>query len=48
MEKVIHILLVEDDELDIIDINRTLSKSGIMYKLQVANNSEEEKMMLEQ
>ena len=48
MEKVIHILLVEDDELDIIDINRTLAKSGIMYKLQAANNGEEAMAMLEQ
>ena len=48
MEKVIHILLVEDDELDIIDINRTLGKSGIMYKLQVANNGEEAITILEQ
>ncbi|MGN6617338.1 MAG: response regulator [Ilyomonas sp.] len=41
MEKVIHLLLVEDDELDVIDINRTLGKSGILYKLTTANNGEE-------
>lgn len=47
MEKVIHLLLVEDDELDIIDINRTLGKSGILYKLTTANNGEEAIEVLE-
>lgn len=39
--KVVSILLVEDDQLDIIDIKRTLDKMKIMYCLQVAKNGEE-------
>lgn len=41
MEKLIHILLVEDDELDVIDIRRTLDKMKILYHLQHARNGEE-------
>ncbi|TCZ69911.1 response regulator [Flaviaesturariibacter aridisoli] len=41
MEKVINILLVEDDELDVIDIRRTLDKMKIVYHLQHARNGEE-------
>ncbi|MDB5190893.1 MAG: response regulator receiver protein [Segetibacter sp.] len=39
--KVINILLVEDDELDTIDIKRSLDKMNILYKLHVAKNGEE-------
>jgi CheY-like chemotaxis protein len=39
--KVIHILLVEDDHLDTIDIQRNLDKMSFVYKLQVARNGEE-------
>ena len=40
-EKVINILLVEDDDLDVIDIQRTLGKMNIMHKATVAKNGEE-------
>jgi len=39
--KVVTILLVEDDQLDTIDIKRTLDKMKIMYSLHVARNGEE-------
>ncbi|RYY90309.1 MAG: response regulator [Chitinophagaceae bacterium] len=41
MEKIIHILLVEDDELDVMDIRRTLDKMNIVYQMQHARNGEE-------
>jgi CheY-like chemotaxis protein len=41
MEKLIDILLVEDDQLDVIDIRRTLDKMKIMYQLHTARNGEE-------
>lgn len=37
----IHILLVEDDQLDVIDIKRSLDKLSITYSLHVAANGEE-------
>ncbi len=39
--KVIHILLVEDDHLDTIDIQRALDKLSLVYRLDVARNGEE-------
>lgn len=39
--KVIHILLVEDDHLDTIDIRRALNKLSLVYRLDVARNGEE-------
>ncbi|GAB4094474.1 response regulator [Flaviaesturariibacter terrae] len=47
MEKVIQILLVEDDELDVMDIRRTLDKMKIVYQLQHARNGEEGLQALE-
>lgn len=41
MEKLINILLVEDDLLDAIDIRRTLDKMNILYHLEIARNGEE-------
>jgi CheY-like chemotaxis protein len=41
MAKVIDILLVEDDQLDVIDIQRSLDKMNILYQLDVAKNGEE-------
>lgn len=41
MNKVVNILLVEDDHLDILDIQRTLDKFNIIHKLQIAKNGEE-------
>ena len=39
--KVINILLVEDDNLDVIDMQRTLVKMNILHKVAVARNGEE-------
>jgi CheY-like chemotaxis protein len=39
--KVINILLVEDDQLDVVDIQRNLQKLNILYLLHVAKNGEE-------
>ena len=41
MGKVINILLVEDDSLDAIDIQRTLDRLGIIYKMVICKNGEE-------
>lgn len=46
MEKIINILLVEDDQLDAIDIRRSLDKMKIFYQLHVARNGEEALEML--
>lgn len=46
MEKIINILLVEDDQLDAIDIRRSLDKMKIFYQLHVAKNGEEALEML--
>jgi CheY-like chemotaxis protein len=37
----INILLVEDDEVDIMDISRSLEKENIIHNLRVARNGEE-------
>lgn len=47
MNKVVNILLVEDDHLDILDIQRTLDKFNIIHKLQIAKNGEEAVQVLE-
>src|SRR5687768_10996168 len=39
--KVINILLVEDDTLDVMDAKRTLDRMNILYKMHVAKNGEE-------
>ena len=39
--RVINILLVEDDKLDVIDMQRTLTKMNILHKTSVARNGEE-------
>ena len=41
MEKLIQILLVEDDQLDAIDIRRSLDKMKLFYQLHLAKNGEE-------
>jgi CheY-like chemotaxis protein len=46
--KVINILLVEDDSLDIMDIQRTLDKMKIMYRLTIAKNGAEALAILKQ
>lgn len=39
--KVPSILLVEDDQLDIMDFKRTLSKMNILFSLSIASNGED-------
>lgn len=46
MAKTIQILLVEDDQLDIIDIRRTLDKMKMLYQLHTARNGEEALLLL--
>jgi CheY-like chemotaxis protein len=41
MEKVINILLIEDDKLDVIDMQRSLNRMQILHKTSVARNGEE-------
>ena len=41
MEKVVNILLVEDDQLDIIDVKRTLDKMHILNNMVIAKNGED-------
>lgn len=41
MDKVVNILLVEDDNLDVIDVKRTLDKMHILNNMVVAKNGEE-------
>lgn len=41
MNKVVNILLVEDDNLDVIDLQRSLDKMNILHKTHVAKNGEE-------
>lgn len=47
MSKVISILLVEDDQLDAMDIQRSLDKLNILYKLAIAKNGEDAMQFLE-
>lgn len=46
MNKVINILLVEDDNLDAIDLKRSLDRVGILYKMKIAKNGEEALQLL--
>jgi CheY-like chemotaxis protein len=39
--KIAHILLVEDDQLDTMDICRSLDKTDLVYQLHTAKNGEE-------
>jgi CheY-like chemotaxis protein len=41
MTRVINLLLVEDDNVDVIDLKRTLDRMGILYRMKVARNGEE-------
>jgi CheY-like chemotaxis protein len=47
MEKVVNILLVEDDTLDVMDAKRTLDKMGVLHLMNVAKNGEEALQYLE-
>src|SRR5262245_25821093 len=46
--RVINILLVEDDKLDVIDMQRTLNKMNILHRTTVAKNGEEAIQQLSQ
>ena len=48
MNRVINILLVEDDMLDAMDLQRTLDGMSILYKMKIAKNGEEGLALLEQ
>jgi CheY-like chemotaxis protein len=41
MNRVVKILLIEDDTLDQIDVRRALDKKSILYRLKIAKNGEE-------
>lgn len=41
MKRIIHILLVEDDTLDQMEVKRTLDKRNIVYRMSIATNGEE-------
>lgn len=41
MNRVINILLIEDDTLDQIEVKRALDKKGIFYRLKIAKNGQE-------
>jgi CheY-like chemotaxis protein len=41
MHRVINILLVDDDELDQMEVKRTLAKKNIVCRLKIAKNGEE-------
>lgn len=41
MNKLINILLIEDDSLDQMDVKRTLDKKGIYHKMTIALNGEQ-------
>ncbi|HWJ29712.1 MAG TPA: response regulator [Flavisolibacter sp.] len=47
MSKVVNILLVEDDQLDVMNIKRAFDKLNILYRLTVAKNGEEALDVLE-
>jgi CheY-like chemotaxis protein len=41
MNRVINILLIEDDSLDQMEVRRTLDRKGILYRLKIARNGED-------
>jgi CheY-like chemotaxis protein len=48
MNKVVNILLIEDDILDAMDLQRTLDRMRIFYKMKIAKNGEEGFALLDQ
>jgi CheY-like chemotaxis protein len=46
MSKLLNILLVDDDEVDIMNMKRAFQKNGITHPLFIANNGEEALWML--
>ena len=47
MEKIVKILLIEDDKLDQIQVKRVLDQKGILYQLKIAGNAEDAFYFLE-
>jgi CheY-like chemotaxis protein len=41
MQRVINILLIEDDVLDQMEVKRTLDKKGILHRLKIVTNGED-------
>lgn len=48
MNRVVNILLIEDDILDAMDLQRTLDRMRILYKMKIAKNGEEGILLLEE
>ena len=48
MNKVANILLIEDDILDAMDLQRTLDRMRILYRMKIAKNGEEGLALLDQ
>lgn len=48
MNKVVNILLIEDDIVDAMDLQRTLDRMRILYKMKIAKNGEEGLTLLDQ
>ncbi|MBL0744158.1 response regulator [Chryseolinea lacunae] len=47
MKRVIHILLIEDDTLDQMEVKRTLERRNILHRLTILTNGEEAIQMIE-
>jgi CheY-like chemotaxis protein len=48
MQRVVKILLVEDDQLDQMEVQRTLEKKNILYRMKIAINGEQAFKALEE
>lgn len=48
MKRVINILLIEDDNLDQMEVKRTLERKNIVHKLKVARNGEDALRVLQE
>lgn len=48
MQRLINILLIEDDTLDQMEVKRTLERKGILHDMTIAPNGEDALKMLEQ
>ena len=46
MDKVLKIMLIEDDMIEVMKLNRTISKLGLKHKIIEANNGEEALILL--
>lgn len=48
MQRVVNILLIEDDQLDQIEVKRTLERKNILYRLKIVTNGEDAIRLLEE